>query len=155
MHNLCICLTHSVGKPSIDLADLGLISALSVFSMPVCFCFCMKKCFYMYFSHREPVQANSVHWRKRFSFMCKMSANAGTGVLDPCVCRVSVRKVQDFFGFFAIKLFFVDTTKMQSRNRYLTYCSLECATKIFMYIRSVALLICNHIRSALCRLLSY
>ncbi|XP_059200201.1 EEIG family member 2-like isoform X2 [Centropristis striata] len=24
--------------------------------------------------------------------MCKMSANAGTGVLDPCVCRVSVRK---------------------------------------------------------------
>ncbi|XP_062843643.1 EEIG family member 2-like isoform X2 [Trichomycterus rosablanca] len=24
--------------------------------------------------------------------MCKMSASAGTGVLDPCVCRVSVRK---------------------------------------------------------------
>ncbi|XP_054624515.1 EEIG family member 2-like isoform X2 [Dunckerocampus dactyliophorus] len=43
-------------------------------------------------SSREPVQANCVHWRKRFSFMCKMSANAGTGVLDPCVCRVSVRK---------------------------------------------------------------
>ncbi|KAM7379231.1 hypothetical protein PAMP_004796 [Pampus punctatissimus] len=43
-------------------------------------------------SSREPVQANCVHWKKRFSFMCKMSANAGTGVLDPCVCRVSVRK---------------------------------------------------------------
>ncbi|XP_013876981.1 protein FAM102B [Austrofundulus limnaeus] len=43
-------------------------------------------------SSREPVQANSVHWKKRFSFICKMSANAGTGVLDPCVCRVSVRK---------------------------------------------------------------
>ncbi|XP_019712322.1 protein FAM102B-like [Hippocampus comes] len=43
-------------------------------------------------SSREPVQANCVHWRKRFSFMCKMSANARTGVLDPCVCRVSVRK---------------------------------------------------------------
>ncbi|XP_074545012.1 EEIG family member 2-like [Halichoeres trimaculatus] len=43
-------------------------------------------------SSREPVQANSVHWKRRFSFMCKMSANAGTGVLDPCVCRVSVRK---------------------------------------------------------------
>ncbi|AWP10600.1 putative protein FAM102B-like [Scophthalmus maximus] len=41
---------------------------------------------------REPVQANCVRWRKRFSFPCKMSANAGTGVLDPCVCRVSVRK---------------------------------------------------------------
>ncbi len=45
-------------------------------------------------SHREPVQANCVRWRKRFSFPCKMSASAGTGVLDPCVCRVSVRKVE-------------------------------------------------------------
>ncbi|KAM6990225.1 EEIG family member 2-like [Tautogolabrus adspersus] len=43
-------------------------------------------------STREQVQANCVHWKRRFSFMCKMSANAGTGVLDPCVCRVSVRK---------------------------------------------------------------
>ncbi|KAK5869563.1 hypothetical protein PBY51_024269 [Eleginops maclovinus] len=43
-------------------------------------------------SSRESVHANSVRWRKRFSFPCKMSANAGTGVLDPCVCRVSVRK---------------------------------------------------------------
>ncbi|KAJ0065350.1 hypothetical protein NL108_007564 [Boleophthalmus pectinirostris] len=44
-------------------------------------------------SSREQVQANCVRWRKRFSFPCKMSANAGTGVLDPCVCRVSVRKL--------------------------------------------------------------
>uniref|UniRef100_A0A3Q3DJP2 Family with sequence similarity 102 member Bb n=1 Tax=Hippocampus comes TaxID=109280 RepID=A0A3Q3DJP2_HIPCM len=44
-------------------------------------------------SSREAVQANSVRWRKRFSFPCKMSANVGTGVLDPCVCRVSVRKL--------------------------------------------------------------
>uniref|UniRef100_A0A3B1JGD6 Family with sequence similarity 102 member Bb n=1 Tax=Astyanax mexicanus TaxID=7994 RepID=A0A3B1JGD6_ASTMX len=43
-------------------------------------------------SSREMVQANCVHWRKKFSFPCKMSASAGTGVLDPCVCRVSVRK---------------------------------------------------------------
>ncbi|KAF3699272.1 Protein FAM102B [Channa argus] len=43
-------------------------------------------------SSRESVQANCVHWKKKFSFICKMSANAGTGVLDPCVCRVSVRK---------------------------------------------------------------
>ncbi|PWA21075.1 hypothetical protein CCH79_00009497, partial [Gambusia affinis] len=43
-------------------------------------------------SSREPVQANCVRWRKRFSFPCKMSASAGTGVLDPCMCRVSVRK---------------------------------------------------------------
>ncbi|KAM3914949.1 EEIG family member 2 isoform 2-T2 [Leptodactylus fuscus] len=43
-------------------------------------------------STREVVQANSVHWKKRFSFMCKMSASAASGILDPCVCRVSVRK---------------------------------------------------------------
>ncbi|XP_072297455.1 EEIG family member 2-like isoform X2 [Eucyclogobius newberryi] len=43
-------------------------------------------------SSREPVQANCVRWRARFSFVCKMCANAVTGVLDPCLCRVSVRK---------------------------------------------------------------
>uniref|UniRef100_A0A8C4NHQ4 Estrogen-induced osteoclastogenesis regulator 1b n=1 Tax=Dicentrarchus labrax TaxID=13489 RepID=A0A8C4NHQ4_DICLA len=43
-------------------------------------------------SSREEVQQNCVRWRKKFSFVCKMSANAITGVLDPCVCRVSVRK---------------------------------------------------------------
>ncbi|XP_057189359.1 EEIG family member 2 [Triplophysa rosa] len=43
-------------------------------------------------STREPVIANCVKWKKTFSFLCKMSANAGTGVLDPCVFRVSVRK---------------------------------------------------------------
>ncbi|XP_005389158.1 PREDICTED: protein FAM102B [Chinchilla lanigera] len=41
---------------------------------------------------REVVQANCVHWRKKFSFMCKMSASAATGILDPCIYRVSVRK---------------------------------------------------------------
>ncbi|XP_030627885.1 EEIG family member 2 [Chanos chanos] len=43
-------------------------------------------------SSRETVQANCVRWKKRFSFPCKISASAGTGVLDPCICRVSVRK---------------------------------------------------------------
>ncbi|XP_021121243.1 protein FAM102B isoform X1 [Heterocephalus glaber] len=43
-------------------------------------------------SSREVVQANCVHWRKKFSFMCKMSASAATGILDPCIYRVSVRK---------------------------------------------------------------
>ncbi|TWW72615.1 EEIG family member 2-like [Takifugu flavidus] len=43
-------------------------------------------------SSRQPVHLHCVHWKKRFSFICKMSASAGTGVLDPCVCRVSVRK---------------------------------------------------------------
>ncbi|KAK3527504.1 hypothetical protein QTP86_023724 [Hemibagrus guttatus] len=43
-------------------------------------------------SSREEVQENCVRWRKKFSFVCKMSANPTTGVLDPCICRVSVRK---------------------------------------------------------------
>uniref|UniRef100_A0A8C8R9A5 Family with sequence similarity 102 member B n=1 Tax=Pelusios castaneus TaxID=367368 RepID=A0A8C8R9A5_9SAUR len=43
-------------------------------------------------SSREVVLANSVHWKKKFLFMCKMSASATTGILDPCICRVSVRK---------------------------------------------------------------
>uniref|UniRef100_A0AAY3ZVU4 C2 NT-type domain-containing protein n=1 Tax=Denticeps clupeoides TaxID=299321 RepID=A0AAY3ZVU4_9TELE len=38
------------------------------------------------------VQENCVRWRKKFSFVCKMSASPTTGVLDPCICRVSVRK---------------------------------------------------------------
>ncbi|XP_055995138.1 EEIG family member 2 isoform X1 [Sorex fumeus] len=48
-------------------------------------------------SPREVVQANCVHWRKKFSFMCKMSASATTGILDPCVYRVSVRKSYSVF----------------------------------------------------------
>ncbi|KAL0603788.1 Protein FAM102B [Plecturocebus cupreus] len=52
--------------------------------------------FHFCFSHikrlSEVVQANCVHWRKKFSFMCKMSASAATGILDPCIYRVSVRK---------------------------------------------------------------
>ncbi|XP_028852975.1 protein FAM102A [Denticeps clupeoides] len=43
-------------------------------------------------SSREEVQQNCVRWKKRFSFVCKMSANPSTGILDPCICRVSVRK---------------------------------------------------------------
>ncbi|KFW89208.1 Protein FAM102B, partial [Phalacrocorax carbo] len=41
---------------------------------------------------REVVQANCVRWKKKFSFMCKISASATTGILDTCICRVSVRK---------------------------------------------------------------
>ncbi|XP_071442363.1 EEIG family member 2 isoform X4 [Hetaerina americana] len=43
-------------------------------------------------SSREEVRDHSVRWGAHFSFVCKMSANASTGVLDPCVLRVSVRK---------------------------------------------------------------
>lgn len=47
---------------------------------------------------REEVQENCVRWRKRFTFVCKMSANPATGLLDPCVFRVSVRKVRQAPG---------------------------------------------------------
>ncbi|PKU46632.1 protein hypothetical protein [Limosa lapponica baueri] len=40
----------------------------------------------------EVVQANCVRWKKKFLFMCKISASATTGILDTCICRVSVRK---------------------------------------------------------------
>ncbi|KAJ0068207.1 hypothetical protein NL108_017511, partial [Boleophthalmus pectinirostris] len=40
----------------------------------------------------EEVHDHCVRWRKRFTFVSKMSANPHTGVLDPAVCRVSVRK---------------------------------------------------------------
>ncbi|NWU71687.1 F102B protein, partial [Pterocles burchelli] len=43
-------------------------------------------------SSREVVQANCVRWNKKFLFMCKISASATTGILDTCICRVSVRK---------------------------------------------------------------
>lgn len=39
-----------------------------------------------------------MRWRKRFTFLCKMSANPATGLLDPCIFRVSVRKVRLGFG---------------------------------------------------------
>ncbi|KAJ8681452.1 hypothetical protein QAD02_017239, partial [Eretmocerus hayati] len=43
-------------------------------------------------STREEVQEHTVRWNASFKFLCKMSANASTGVLDPCILRVSVRK---------------------------------------------------------------
>ncbi|XP_021922679.1 protein FAM102A isoform X4 [Zootermopsis nevadensis] len=43
-------------------------------------------------STREEVQDHTVRWGAKFEFVCKMSANASTGVLDPCILRISVRK---------------------------------------------------------------
>ncbi|XP_038045559.1 protein FAM102A-like [Patiria miniata] len=41
---------------------------------------------------REEVSDHSVKWGATLSFTCRMSANASTGILEPCHCRVSVRK---------------------------------------------------------------
>lgn len=44
-------------------------------------------------SGREEINKDHVvHWGTKFSFNCRMSANAATGVLEPCSCRVSIRK---------------------------------------------------------------
>ncbi|XP_076455154.1 EEIG family member 2-like isoform X1 [Babylonia areolata] len=47
---------------------------------------------YVDFSPREDIRSNCVRWNTEFNFPCKMTASANTGVLDPCVCRISVRK---------------------------------------------------------------
>ena len=42
---------------------------------------------------REEVVDHQVKWRAKFKYAVKMVAAANTGVLEPCICRVSVRKV--------------------------------------------------------------
>ncbi|XP_054083882.1 uncharacterized protein LOC105218156 isoform X1 [Zeugodacus cucurbitae] len=44
------------------------------------------------YSSREEVRDHRVVWNRNFEFPCKMSANASTGVLDPCYLRISIRK---------------------------------------------------------------
>jgi hypothetical protein len=44
------------------------------------------------FTSRVEVVEHTVLWRKEFRFLCKMVANVATGVLEQCVCRISVRK---------------------------------------------------------------
>ncbi|XP_065358210.1 bromodomain-containing protein DDB_G0280777 isoform X2 [Calliphora vicina] len=44
------------------------------------------------YSSREEVRNHRVEWNRNFEFPCKMSANASTGVLDPCYLRISIRK---------------------------------------------------------------
>lgn len=43
--------------------------------------------------NREEVLQHTVRWGAKFPFVCKMSANASTGLLEPCLLRISVRKV--------------------------------------------------------------
>ncbi|XP_072935394.1 uncharacterized protein [Epargyreus clarus] len=43
-------------------------------------------------SSREEVRQHAVRWNASFVFVCKMCANANTGVLEPALMRVSVRK---------------------------------------------------------------
>jgi len=42
-------------------------------------------------SKREEVQNHRVQYNARFQFLCKMNANASSGILDTCKCRISIR----------------------------------------------------------------
>lgn len=42
------------------------------------------------------VTRHSVQFSARFHFPCKMNANATSGVLETCKCRISVRLVYDY-----------------------------------------------------------
>lgn len=43
-------------------------------------------------SKREEVKNHQVKWEQKFEFICKMTANASSGELEPCLLRISVRK---------------------------------------------------------------
>ncbi|XP_072115350.1 early estrogen-induced gene 1 protein-like [Mobula birostris] len=58
-------------------------------------------------SSREEVHQNCVRWGKESRFMCKMTASPVTGVLEPSICRLSIRKELKGGKAF-IKLGFVD-----------------------------------------------
>jgi len=42
---------------------------------------------------RIEVESHCVKWHQLFEFPCKMYASANTAELEPCLCKVSVRKV--------------------------------------------------------------
>ncbi|CAH0553323.1 unnamed protein product [Brassicogethes aeneus] len=56
-------------------------------------------------SSREEVRDHKVKWGAKFTFPCKMMANASTGVMERCVLRISIRKES---GRSFTKLGFVD-----------------------------------------------
>lgn len=73
-------------------------------------------------STREEIQNHSVSWKTSYNFQCKVTANASTGFLDPCICRVSVRmdqkggKAYQKLGFVDINLSEFAGSGQQSRK---------------------------------------
>ena len=49
----------------------------------------------IYFSME--VQNHCVKYSARFSFPCKMNANANSGILETCKCRISIRMVRNIY----------------------------------------------------------
>lgn len=56
---------------------------------------------------RLNVSDHCVSWRSKFEFSCKMSASPNTGILDPCIVRLSVRR-EVKGGRSAMKVGYVD-----------------------------------------------
>ncbi|CAH1134971.1 unnamed protein product [Ceutorhynchus assimilis] len=59
------------------------------------------------YSSRQEVRDHKVSWEAKFSFPCKMMANASTGVMEKCIVRISIRK-ESKGGRSFTKLGFVD-----------------------------------------------
>ena len=55
----------------------------------------------------QNVSSHSVGWQQKFEFACKMAADPSTGILEPCVIRLSVRK-EVRGGRSAVKMGYVD-----------------------------------------------
>jgi len=75
---------------------------------------------------RENVENHCVYWRQRFEFSCKMSADPSTGILDPCLARLSVRK-EVRGGRSSNKIGFVDLNlaEFAGSNQTCRHCLLE------------------------------
>ncbi|XP_044761345.1 uncharacterized protein LOC123318709 isoform X2 [Coccinella septempunctata] len=71
-------------------------------------------------SSREEVKDHKVSWGAKFSFPCKMLANASTGVLERCVLRISIRK-ESKGGRSFNKLGFVDLNLAEYAGAGITY----------------------------------
>ncbi|XP_045469238.1 uncharacterized protein LOC123676930 isoform X2 [Harmonia axyridis] len=71
-------------------------------------------------SGREEVKDHKVSWGAKFSFPCKMLANASTGVLERCVLRISIRK-ESKGGRSFNKLGFVDLNLAEYAGAGITY----------------------------------
>lgn len=75
---------------------------------------------------RKSIDSNCVSWHQRFEFSCKLSADPSTGILDPCIVRLSVRK-EIRGGRSASKVGYVDLNlaEFAGSNQTCRHCLLE------------------------------
>lgn len=58
-------------------------------------------------TERVEVHSHSANWNSHFNFSCRITVDPSTGVLEKCMCRISLRKVDtslNIFSFFAYAL---------------------------------------------------